>query len=117
MNDSPHMRPLVRVCPRLALVTVASAGLLSAGCSRSLTITQSEYVNAAEHVELGRNVENQTGVPLKLDVAPIMFHPPGACSDALYIKIGVDSSRPHFGQYAEIDADKCKRKMHGSDGK
>ena len=48
-----------------------------------------------------------------LAVPPAVFHPPGAFGNKLAVKIGIRDSGPHFGQYVEIDAERCPRKMHG----
>ncbi len=48
-----------------------------------------------------------------LRIPPAMFHPPGAYGDKLAIKIGVREGGPDYGQYIEIDSERCPRKMHG----
>jgi len=50
-----------------------------------------------------------------LKVAPAKFHPPGAYTSALVVRIGVDENRQNYGQYIEIDAKRCPRKMHGKE--
>ncbi len=48
-----------------------------------------------------------------LPVPPAKFHPPGAYTEDLSIKIGVDERRPHYGQYID---NTTPRKLHGSGG-
>jgi len=45
-----------------------------------------------------------------LPVRPAVFHPPGAYTHELFVKIGVDESRAHYGQYIE---NLTERKLHG----
>ncbi len=45
-----------------------------------------------------------------LAVPPAVFHPPGAFTHELFVKIGVDESRAHYGQYIDNVTD---RKLHG----
>ncbi len=45
-----------------------------------------------------------------LPVPPAKFDPPGAYSSDLSVHIGVDESRPHYGQYIKIGTD---RRLHG----
>jgi hypothetical protein len=47
-----------------------------------------------------------------LPVPPAKFHPPGAYTEDLFVKVGVDESRAHYGQYIE---NVTPRKLHGSD--
>ena len=47
-----------------------------------------------------------------LPVRPAVFHPPGAYTNELSCKIGVDESREDYGQYIE---NTTPRKMHGSE--
>ena len=47
-----------------------------------------------------------------LPVPPAKFHPPGAYTEKLSVKIGVDDSRPQYGQYID---NTTPRKMHGSE--
>ena len=60
----------------------------------------------------GKFIDKQGKV---LDVPPAKFHPPGAYSERLAFKIGVRENAPNFGQYIEIDSERCPRKMHGSE--
>ena len=49
-----------------------------------------------------------------LPVKPAKFHPPGAYTEKLYVRIAVDEqNRPNYGQYIEIDEARCPRKLHG----
>jgi hypothetical protein len=48
-----------------------------------------------------------------LPIPPAMFNPPGAYGSHLAVRIGVRESGAHFGQYIEIDSERCPRKMHG----
>jgi hypothetical protein len=50
-----------------------------------------------------------------LAVPPAMFHPPGAYTDRLAIRIGVREGGPNYGQYIEIDSEKCPRKLRESE--
>lgn len=45
-----------------------------------------------------------------LPIRPAVFHPPGAYTHELFVKIGVDESRAHYGQYIE---NLTERKLHG----
>ncbi|MHC4092857.1 MAG: hypothetical protein ACYSUQ_03050 [Planctomycetota bacterium] len=45
-----------------------------------------------------------------LPVRPARFHPPGAYTEKLYIEIGVDKNRAHYGQYID---NVTERKLHG----
>ena len=45
-----------------------------------------------------------------LPVRPVKFGPPGAYTRQLFVKIGVDTARPHSGQYIE---NQTKRRLHG----
>ena len=45
-----------------------------------------------------------------LPIRPAVFHPPGAYTHELFIKIGVDKSQAHYGQYIE---NLTERKLHG----
>lgn len=47
-----------------------------------------------------------------LPIPPAKFHPPGAYGNHLAVKIGVREGGANFGQYIEIDTDRCPRKMH-----
>lgn len=49
-----------------------------------------------------------------LEAPPAKFHPPGAYSDQLAVKIGTRENAANHGQYIEIDSERCPRKMHGS---
>ncbi|MCP4248303.1 MAG: hypothetical protein GY778_14750 [bacterium] len=49
-----------------------------------------------------------------LPVKPAKFDPPGAFTEKLYVRIGVDSqNRANYGQYVEVDEERCPRKLHG----
>ncbi|HUU85578.1 MAG TPA: hypothetical protein VM243_18920 [Phycisphaerae bacterium] len=48
-----------------------------------------------------------------LPVPPAKFHPPGAYTHELSVKIGVNESRGNYGQYIE---NTTERKLHGGDG-
>ena len=50
-----------------------------------------------------------------LEVPPAKFHPPGAYAERLAFKIGIRENAPNFGQYIEIDSERCPRKMHGTE--
>lgn len=46
-----------------------------------------------------------------LPVPPAKFHPPGAYTEKLHVKVGVDESRANYGQYID---NLTERKLHGS---
>lgn len=50
-----------------------------------------------------------------LDASPAKFHPPGAYSEQLAVKIGTRENAGNHGQYIEIDSQLSPRKMHGTD--
>ncbi len=50
-----------------------------------------------------------------LEAPPARFHPPGAYSKDLAVKIGTRENASNYGQYIEIDAQLCPRKMHGAE--
>lgn len=56
----------------------------------------------------GKFIDKNGGV---LPVPPAKFHPPGAYTEKLCIKIGVDESRANYGQYID---NTTERKLHGS---
>jgi hypothetical protein len=60
----------------------------------------------------GRFTDKQGRV---LEVPPAKFHPPGAYSDHEAVRVGVREDAPNYGQYIEIDVQRCPRKMHGSE--
>jgi len=45
-----------------------------------------------------------------LPVPPAKFDPPGAYTHEVYVKIGVDEGRGHYGQYID---NTTERKLHG----
>ncbi len=49
-----------------------------------------------------------------LPVLPVKYHPPGGYTAKLVVKIGVQASGPHGGQYIENQA---KRRLHGREKK
>lgn len=70
------------------------------------------HSNAAVIYVFGRFTDKEGKV---LGVPPAKFHPPGAYGNHLAVKLGIRESGPNYGQYIEIDAERCPRKMHGSD--
>ena len=48
-----------------------------------------------------------------LPVRPVKFHPPGAYTEKLGVKIGVRENAEHYGQYVEIH--NTPRKLHGAE--
>jgi hypothetical protein len=56
----------------------------------------------------GKFIDSKGGV---LPVPAAEFHPPGAYTRDLFVRIGVDENRAHYGQYVD---NVTQRKLHGS---